>query len=291
MHHLHFNPTKLGAACFDKSCYVYYIIYLTREQHYYIVKMLYAVRNHPAITKLGGIMNIILWLLFALVNFGLIVGIYKLFGKTGLFAWIAMGTILANIQVTKSIDFDLGFIVVAATLGNIMYGTLFLVTDALGEKYGKKDAKKAVYIGFFSLFATVIVMQLALVFEPNEIDFAQGSLETIFGFLPRIALGSLLAYAVSQMFDVYFFQKIKEKYSKDNMLWLRNNGSTLVSQLIDTTIFVPFAFAPVVIFGADGYAWEVVWQIYWTTYLIKVIVAGLDTPFVYLIKKMKPLDL
>ena len=70
-------------------------------------------------------MNILLWFLFALVNFTLIVGMYKLFGKTGLFAWIAMGTILANIQVTKSIDFDLGFVTLAATLGNIMYGTLF----------------------------------------------------------------------------------------------------------------------------------------------------------------------
>ena len=113
-------------------------------------------------------MNILLWFGFAIVNFLLIVGIYKLFGKTGLYAWIAMGTILANIQVTKSIDFDLGFIVIAATLGNIMYGTLFLVTDALGEKYGKKSAQKAVYIGFFSLLATVIVMQIALLFGSNS---------------------------------------------------------------------------------------------------------------------------
>ena len=137
--------------------------------------------------------NEILWLLFAIVNFILIVSIYKLFGKTGLFAWIAIGTILANIQVTKSIDFQVGNFVIAATLGNIMYGTLFLVTDALGEKYSRHDAKKAVQIGFFSLIATVVVMQIALLFQPNEFDFAQNSLETIFGFLPRLALGSLTA--------------------------------------------------------------------------------------------------
>ncbi len=234
--------------------------------------------------------NIILWFLFALVNFLLIVGVYKLFGKTGLFAWIAIGTVLANIQVTKSIDFEIGNFVIAATLGNIMYGTLFLITDALGEKYGKKDAKKAVFIGFFSLLATVIVMQFALLFEPNSFDFAQGSLETIFGFLPRLALGSLLAYIVSQTFDVYFFQKIKEKYSSPKMLWLRNNGSTLVSQLIDSIIFVPIAFAPIVIFGRDGLPWEIVWEIFWTTYIIKVIVAALDTPFVYMIRSIKPIE-
>lgn len=235
-------------------------------------------------------MNILLWFGFAIVNFLLIVGIYKLFGKTGLYAWIAMGTILANIQVTKSIDFDLGFIVVAATLGNIMYGTLFLVTDALGEKYGKKDAQKAVYIGFFSLLATVIIMQIALLFEPNSFDFAQSSLETIFGFLPRLALGSLIAYAVSQLFDVHFFSYIKERKPGDKYLWLRNNGSTVVSQLIDSVIFVPIAFAPITLFGAEGLPWEVVWEIFWTTYLIKVIVAALDTPFVYLIKKIQPLE-
>ena len=113
-------------------------------------------------------MNVLLWFGFALVNFFLIVLVYKLFGKTGLFAWIAMGTILANIQVLKSVDFDLGIIVFAATLGNIMYGTLFLVTDALGEKYGVKDARKAVYIGFFSLLATVIIMQMAILFSPLD---------------------------------------------------------------------------------------------------------------------------
>ena len=83
--------------------------------------------------------NEILWLIFALVNFSLIAISYKLFGKTGLFAWIAIGTILANIQVTKTIDFNFFGIQLVATLGNIMYGTLFLVTDSLSEKYGIKD--------------------------------------------------------------------------------------------------------------------------------------------------------
>lgn len=235
-------------------------------------------------------MFILLWLAFALVNFILIVLAYKLFGKTGLYSWIALGTVLANIQVVKSIEFDLGFIVMGATLGNIMYGTLFLVTDALGEKYGIKSAKRAVYIGFFSLLSTVVIMQLALLFNPAPWDFAQDSLQTIFGFLPRLALGSLLAYGISQMFDVYFFSYIKKRKPGTKYLWLRNNGSTVVSQLIDTIIFVPIAFAPISIFGEMGFDWAIVWDIFWTTYIIKVIVAALDTPFVYLITKIKPLE-
>ena len=227
--------------------------------------------------------NEVLWLLFALVNFSLIVLIYKFFGKTGLFAWIAMGTILANIQVTKTIDFNIFGIHLVATLGNIMYGTLFLVTDALNEKYGIKDARRAVFIGFFSLLSTVIIMQFAIWFIPNIDDFANDSIITIFSILPRIALGSLTAYLISQLFDVYMFQKIKSKLPEDKYLWVRNNGSTLVSQLIDTSIFVPIAFLGV-------WSFDIVVDIFITTYIIKVIVAFFDTPFVYIIKKIKPLE-
>ncbi|MCK5761439.1 MAG: queuosine precursor transporter [Candidatus Izimaplasma sp.] len=227
--------------------------------------------------------NEILWLVFALVNFLMIVLSYKFFGKTGLFAWIAMGTILANIQVTKTIDFDFFGIHLVATLGNIMYGTLFLVTDALSEKYGIKDAKKAVYIGFFSLLATVIIMQFSIWFIPNIDDFAHDSIVTIFSVLPRIALASLSAYIVSQLIDVHVFQKIKKIFPEDKYLWIRNNGSTLFSQLIDTSIFVPIAFLGV-------YESNIVLSIFITTYVIKVIVAFLDTPFVYLFKYIKPLQ-
>ena len=171
-----------------------------------------------------------------------------------------------------------------------MYGTLFLVNDALGEKYGRVQAKKAVYIGFFSLLATVILMQFAILFIPSDSDFAHESIVTIFSVLPRIALGSLSAYLVSQLFDVYFFQVIKKKYPSDSLLWLRNNGSTALSQLIDTSIFVPIAFLSVPFLGLEGYPIDVVISIFWTTYVIKLIVAALDTPFVYMIKKMTPLQ-
>jgi hypothetical protein len=245
----------------------------------------FAVRNHPALTKLGGIKmsNELLWILFAVVNFLLITAAYKLFGKAGLFAWIAMGTILANIQVVKSIELSIAGLTLAATLGNIMYGTLFLVTDALGEKYGHKDAKKAVQIGFFSLLATIAIMQMALLFTPSESDISQDALVTIFSVMPQIAGASLLAYLVSQFLDVFLFKAIKAKLPDAKWLWLRNNGSTLISQLIDTLIFVPIAF----------YGWlpfEVIKEIFITTYLIKVIVAAIDTPFVYWIKSIRPLD-
>ncbi len=224
--------------------------------------------------------NEFLWIVFALVNFSLVTICYKTFGKTGLFAWIAFGTIIANIQVTKTIEL-FGF---TTTLGNIMYGTLFLVTDALGEKYGRKFALKAISIGFFALICSVIIMQIALQFTPHSSDFAHTSLQTIFEVMPRLALASLLAYAVSQTLDVFIFEKIKSKSPNGRFLLVRNNVSTIISQLIDTLMCVTIAFIGI-------YEFSILKEIFLTTYLFKVVIAMLDTPFVYLIRKIKPLNL
>ncbi|QVK17859.1 queuosine precursor transporter [Mycoplasmatota bacterium] len=223
--------------------------------------------------------NEIIWLVFALVNFIGITIFYKFFGKTGLFVWIGFGTVIANIQVLEYLE----FFGITATLGNIMYGTLFLATDSLNEKYGKDEAKQAVWLGFLTLVSMVIIMQVAIQFNPHVIDEAQPHLIWIFNLIPRIALGSLVAYLVSQFFDVYFFHRIKRKYSSDLLLWLRNNGSTIVSQLIDSVIFVSIAFLGALPFSE----W---FEILITTYIIKVIVAALDTPFIYWIKKIKPIN-
>ncbi|HQN74883.1 MAG TPA: queuosine precursor transporter [Bacillota bacterium] len=221
--------------------------------------------------------NELLWVIFALVNFTLFLLVYKFFGRLGIFVWITLATILANIQVTKLI-FLFGL---EANLGNIMYGTIFLGTDVLNEIYGKKQAKKAVFIGFSVMIITVIIMTIAINFNPHPEDWAQDSLLTIFGFMPRILLASLSAFIISQFIDVYAFDKIKRKLPENKFLWIRNNVSTIISQAIDTSIFVPIAFYGVV-------SNEILLGLMLSTYAIKVIVALLDTPFIYLAKKIKP---
>ncbi|WP_044894117.1 queuosine precursor transporter [Bacillus alveayuensis] len=216
------------------------------------------------------------WLGFAsaMLTFSLVLIIYRLFGRTGLFVWIAFSTVVANIQVVKTVEL-LGL---TATLGNVMYGSAFLVTDILSEKYGKKEAQKAVWLGFFTLISLTIVMQLALLYQPHELDYAQQSLETIFGLLPRIAAGSLLAFIISQSLDVYLFHFIKNRFPKNSQLWIRNNISTMISQLVDTLIFTSVAFLGV--FSMNEW-----WQIFFTTYILKWLVAVFDTPFVYIAKQ------
>lgn len=224
--------------------------------------------------------NNIFWFFFAVINFSLIILAYKLFGKIGLFTWIAIGTFVANIQVIKFVDL-FGF--KAATLGNIMYGTIFLATDVLSEKYTKKEAQKSVYLGFFILISMTLIMQLALRFKPSVDDFIQPHLEAIFDFVPRIVLGSLIAYITSQLLDIYLFDRIKAKLPSDKHLWIRNNVATITSQLLDSIIFVIIAFIGTV-------TKDVLISIILSTFVIKVIVAILDTPFLYLAKKVTPLN-
>jgi uncharacterized integral membrane protein (TIGR00697 family) len=214
--------------------------------------------------------------LFVLVNFALFLACYRLFGKNGLYAWIGAAVILANIQVVKTIEM-FGLVM---TLGNTIYGTIYMTTDLLNEKYGAKEAKKAVWFGFFILLMSMIIMQMVLRFEPQEMDFAQEPLKIIFGLLPRIALGSIVAYLVSQTLDVFIFSKLKERFPARNQLWIRLNGSIGVSQMLDTLTFTLIAFAGL-------FPWDVWWQIAFTTYLIKIVVSVAATPVIYIARSFK----
>lgn len=218
--------------------------------------------------------NEVFGLIFTLITFTLAILMYRFFGKSGLFAWVGCATILANLQVVKTVEiFGL-----TATLGNAMYASAFLATDIINERYGKEAAKKAVWLGFFSLLSMTIIMQMVLYFQPHPSDMAQESLQNIFGLLPRVALGSLAAFLVSQFLDVSIFSWLRKKYPTDGQFWIRNNGSTLISQFIDTLVFTSIAFLGV-------YDMNVWLEIFITTYILKFIVSILDTPFGYIAKR------
>ncbi len=215
--------------------------------------------------------NLLWGVAFVLVHFAMFLICYRLFGKNGLYAWIGAATILANIQVVKTIEMA----TLVMTLGNTMYATIYLTTDLLNEKYGLKEAKKAVWFGFFTLIMTIVIMQMAIQFEPQADDVAQASFETLFGLMPQIALGSLAAYLVSQFLDVRIFAMLKRWFPKPHQLYIRNNGSTLISQLVDTAVFCTIAFATL-------YPWAIWWEIFLTTYIIKFVVSIAATPVLYI---------
>jgi uncharacterized integral membrane protein (TIGR00697 family) len=219
--------------------------------------------------------NELLWIGLLIISFLIVILAYRLFGIIGLYIWTAVGVILANIQVMKTIEI---FGLVTA-LGNVIYSSLFLVTDIINENHTKKDAQKAVWIGFFVLLTTTILMQLTIQFIPHESDFLSEHISAIFSFLPRIAIASLIAYLISQNHDVWFFAKLKKKHKKKH-LWLRNNLSTISSQLIDNIVFTLIAFVGV-------FSWSIIGQIFLTSMIMKVIVAACDTPLIYWARKIK----
>lgn len=218
--------------------------------------------------------NEIFWFAELLLNFLLIILAYRLFGKWGLIMWIPVSVIVANIQVVQTVQ----IFGTVATLGNVVYATSFLITDILSENYGKEEAKKAVWIGFFSLISMTLLMNITLLYIPLAGDAfalqAHEATKTIFSLMPRIALASLTAYMLSQQHDVWAFHFWKNKFPLHRHLWIRNNLSTFVSQLIDSGVFVMIAFYGV-------FETSVLFEIFLTTYFLKFIVAAADTPFVY----------
>lgn len=220
--------------------------------------------------------NELLWIGLLLGNFVIILVLYRFLGPLGLYVWIPIAAIVANIQVVKYIEI-LG---ITATLGNIVYASSFLVTDILSENHGRKAANRAVLVGFISLVAFVGLMNLALLFQPAEADTAQPHLVAIFTLLPRITGASLAAYLISQFHDVWAYAFWKRLIPGRTSIWVRNNASTIVSQLLDSVVFTLLAFVGTV-------PPAVLFEIFITTFVIKAIVAVADTPLVYLASRWK----
>lgn len=222
--------------------------------------------------------NELIFIITVLIYLGSVLLLYKFFGKNGLFAYAVFGTLLGNIAVCKCVD----LFGVSTTAGNVLYASTFLVTDILSEKYGKKDAQKAVKYSFTIMVLWLIGTQMILLFTPNANDYINDSLAVVFGLVPRITIASLLGFICSQNIDVFLYHLIWKKTGENKkMLWLRNNGSTLISQAIDTIIFTFLAF-----WGT--YPTGVFFSILITTYLFKAIVAIVDTPFIYIARKITP---
>ena len=200
---------------------------------------------------------------------------FKFFGSYGLFAITVFSTITANIEV---------FILVKAfgmeqTLGNILFASSFLCTDIASEIYGKKVANKIVNVGICTSLLFMVLTQTWLMYIPSPNDVSAESLRAIFSNTPRMMIVGLLVYAVCQRFDVWMYHKVWEKtdkISKDHKkyLWLRNNGSTMLSQLINSFLFTFGAF-----YGVHNI--QTLINIFLSSYIIFLVLAVIDTIFLY----------
>lgn len=221
-------------------------------------------------------MNEILWIFTLLISFIFVLCNYKYLGKTGLLLWISIATIISNIQTVKLID----LFGIETSLGTILYGSTFLATDILNLKYGSKVAKKSILIGFIAMILVAIFMSISLIYIPSANDFSQKSLTTIFTINIRITIASVLAFVVSQFMDTIIFEKLQNKYNK---LWLSNNGSTILCQMVDTIIFTTITYCGLLSVNS-------IIEIMLSMYVFKVIIALIDTPFIYFARSIKYID-
>lgn len=215
------------------------------------------------------------------VIYGSVLLFYRLFGKTGLCALNAVVTITANIEVL--------ILVVAfgleQTLGNVLFASTFLITDILSELEGKRAAKKSVMIGIAASLFFLLISQSWLLYTPSANDFISGAMREVFANTPRMILAGISVYVVVQFFDVWLYHRwwaltTRLSGDKNRFLWLRNNGSTLVSQLLNSVLFNLAAF-----WGT--YDHKTLFAIILSTFLIYVCTSLLDTPFLYLARKLK----
>ncbi len=225
--------------------------------------------------------NELLLILSLIFIFGCTLAAYRFFGKSGLYCMSVLVTVLANIEV---------LIVVRAfgmeqTLGNVLFASTFLITDILSENEGKKAADRAVNLGIITTIFFLLISQSWRIYVPTESDRVSLAVNTIFSYTPRLIIASIVVYALSQKLDVWLYHKwwlLTGKITGDRsrFLWLRNNGATLISQLVNSVLYNLLAFGGV-------YSGEVLFSICLSTYAIYVVCALLDTPVVYLSRKIK----
>jgi uncharacterized integral membrane protein (TIGR00697 family) len=173
---------------------------------------------------------------------------------------------------------------IVAPAGVLAYALTFFATDCTAELYGRRTATHLVRVGFAALVAVMLpLVGVAILLPgmggPGLVDPA--AFNTVLAFSPNIIVGGLVAYLFSQHWDVFAFHRIREATGGER-LWLRNVGSTLTSQAIDTVVFITLAFLLIpVLRGGEPSSLSFVGALIAGQYLLKLLIAVADTPFVY----------
>ena len=230
-------------------------------------------------TILNSLSTEFIWLIMLLFCFISILIFLRLFGYIGIFIYSALAVIAGNIQVLKTVDFFYSPEPVA--LGTILFASTFLCTDILSEYFGKEKARMNILIGFCAFLFMTLLMVITIGFKPSSADWVQESLANVFTPMTRFFIASMIAYLISQYFDVWFYNYIK-KTTSQKYLWLRNNLSTVASSLVDNTVFSIFAW--ILLNPEPVSVYNVIMIYILGTYLLRIIIALLDTPFIYVAK-------
>ena len=163
----------------------------------------------------------------------------------------------------------------ALSVGIIAYPVTFIVTDLISELYGKRRANQVVLAGFFASVFTVVLVYVAMAVPTADISPLDNvTFEKVFGLSGPAFFGSMLAYLTAQFIDIRIFHFWK-RLTEGKYLWLRNNASTMCSQLVDTSVIL------LILCSAGVIPWESFYSLLWMGWMFKVFVALIDTPIIY----------
>ncbi len=235
------------------------------------------------------------WIIQLLFCYSAVLVMMRLLGQNGIYVFMAVMVIAGNIQVTKLVNFP--FYDNPVPLGTTLFAATYLATDILTEYYGAAAARRGILLAFSGMVLMVITMVLTLGFTPltmlqsiqagmPEATDSQKALLTIFTPAPALLLASLSSFLISQFTDVWIFSLIK-RLTHQKWLWLRNNLSCWLSALLDNTVFSLLAWR---LFSSSPVPWHTLILGYILgTYLLRVIISAMNTPFIYLAaKQLRP---
>jgi uncharacterized integral membrane protein (TIGR00697 family) len=190
--------------------------------------------------------------------------------------------ITCNLIANKFVSINLGFKTFIVSAGVIPYPLTFLITDLLSEIYGRKHTNRVVFAGLFASLLVLLILYLGHIFPAiSNSPVSNEQFDQVFQSSTRVIFASMLAYLVAQFVDVRIFHAIKKK-TKGKYLWLRNNLSTVFSQLVDTILVTTVLFIGVESFSFISGLVKDGW-------MFKAIFAAADTlliyPLVYFIRR------
>jgi len=208
-------------------------------------------------------------------------------GQIALVALFVTALTTAQLTASKLLAFGLPFEfpVTGASIvlpgAALAYALTFFASDCYSELYGRRAAQVMVNVGFAMNFV-LLALVWSTILAPAANPESAAQYRAVLAPGTNIVLGSLLAYVVSQNWDVLVFHRIRDATGA-SMLWLRNIASTATSQAIDTVLFVAIAFyvAPRVLGFGDPLPVSVILSLVVGQYLLKLLIALVDTPFVY----------
>jgi uncharacterized integral membrane protein (TIGR00697 family) len=212
--------------------------------------------------------------------YGGVLLVLRQFGLMGLVAFTVLAVVGANIQVLKTVQYNI--LPQPLALGTILFSSSFLAIDLITEYFGAATARRTIWLGFCCLLLHNLFMLLTLGYRPlgtPDADGVETALSTLVTPQPGLLAAGLIAYLVSQHLDVWLYSRMK-RATQGKYLWLRNIAATAPAVLIDNTIFSVLAWQ---VFAAKPVSVEaLIFTYILGTFFIRMLITLLDTPFMYI---------